>query len=227
MGGWLKKQVKGPGLWLPFGPELPLLASSSPSSRRQTAQVASATGTLKTLLESTSPRAKEPCPAIPLGATGLELGTSVRLPGPHTWNQQPHLFPAPLVRPPAAGAAGLLPRGGSLQSSLVWRVKHLKRCHHRPLRSWGQERPQVPEVGTHCPRTTRQEAPASSEHSREITEIVSIFGSSVYTQGTFLSPEPRACFCLSSSLQPPSGWQLSRPEAHRPILKGSHTKDNS
>lgn len=136
-------------------------------------------------------------------------------------------LPSSPVRPPAAGAAGLLPWGGNLQSSLVWRVKHLKRCHHRPLRSWGQERPQVPEVGTHCPRTTRQEAPASSEHSREITEIVSIFGSSVYTQGTFLSPEPRACFCLSSSLQPPCGWQLSRPEAHRPILKGNHTKDNS
>ena len=67
--------------------------------------MASATGTQKTLLGSTSHGAEEPYPASP----GLGLVTSVRLPVPHTWSQQPHLSPALLVRPPAAGAAGLLP----------------------------------------------------------------------------------------------------------------------
>ena len=168
-------------------------------------------------LRSTGHRPKELCVAFPLGSTGLGLGTGVSLPVPHTCCQHPHLFSTLLAEAP--GSSGYWPAALGRQSAGLIRLESLttQEVPSQATEELGAGEVPSPESGHSLPRITRQEGPGSSEHSHEITNIVSIFGGSIRTQGTSYPQSPGLCFCLSSSLQPPCGWQLPRPEAHRLI----------
>ena len=147
--------------------------------------------------------------AFPLGSTGLGLGTGVSLPVPRTCHQHPHLSLALLAEAP--GSSGYWPAALGQQSAGLVRLESLtaQDVPSQAAEELGAGEATRPEGGHSLPRITRQEAPGRSEHSHEITKIVSIFGGSMHTQGTLLSPEPWAL--LLFVLQPSATMWLAAP----------------